>query len=280
MFSTNQEPQFLIALATLSYLLTAAPDIRDATAQQGLQSTVRAGRVVVSDGFYERFGIRWGIHGRGFFFDNGGPGPVPVFGGFDPNTQGQFGFAGRNGYFNLFAANGNSRSIVSNSAILTLPNGGYGEVMSSELRPFVTGVVPVVGDGSTSLLEERLHRLRSGERGSMVRRRVEAPADPGFGAEGELSRDRSVEASRSSSSSAGSSAVRGDLSLAEIRRRQAADDAARDTAVLELRDKGRQHEARGELGAARVFYQQALKRAQSTVAEELRGKLEELATKR
>ena len=153
MFSTNRGRQPLAALASLIYLLFASPAVRESAAQQGLQSTVGAGRVVVSDSFYERFGIRWGIHGRGFFFDNGGPGPVPVFGGFDPNTQGHFGFGGRNGYFSLFAANGNHRSIVSNSAVLTLPNGGYGEVMSSELRPFVTGVVPVVGDGSTSLLE-------------------------------------------------------------------------------------------------------------------------------
>ena len=122
---------------------------------------------VVSNGFYERFGTQWGFQGRGFFFQNGGPGPVPVFGGYDPSGDARFHVGGRHGFLNLYASTGSSRSMVSNSAMLTMPQAGIGSISSSALRPFVIGYTPVVNDGYASPLAERLGRLRRGESASL-----------------------------------------------------------------------------------------------------------------
>lgn len=39
-----------------------------------------------SHSYYENIGVAWGLQGRGWFFNFGGPGPgaPPAFGGFDP----------------------------------------------------------------------------------------------------------------------------------------------------------------------------------------------------
>lgn len=74
----------------------------------------------------------------------------PAFGGFLPGNGAQFGFGRRSpggGGFSLGFnfAQGSSRSFSSVTPSLTIPNGGFGSFSSGQVRPFVTGVVPVVG---------------------------------------------------------------------------------------------------------------------------------------
>ena len=145
----------------------------------------------INDGFWERMGIGWGLQGPNWFFNNGGAGPVPSFGGFDPSSQAQFGAGGRAGdvnwNMNMFAGQGSSRSIVNQTPTVVVPNGGTGQIFSGELRPFVTGFVPIVGAGQqaqpqTSLLQQRLQEMK--QRGqalkprSKYQRDVEAPYKP------------------------------------------------------------------------------------------------------
>ena len=153
----------LLTTASISVLLGFASS---GDAQQ-VYTTVPL--VNTRDSFYESFGTDWGFSHRGrngyFFFNRGGANTaIPAFGGYDPNAVARFGFGsrGRNGsfYFNGWAGQGSSRTITSAAPSLMLQNGGSGFVQDISVRPFVTGLIPVVGDGAVSPVEERLERLR------------------------------------------------------------------------------------------------------------------------
>lgn len=87
------------------------------------------------------------------FFSQGGFGSaIPAFGGYDPNASGRFGF-GRvspgGGGFNLGfeMGKGNSRTMTHSSSSLMVQNGFGGSISSGQLSPFVTGWIPVSGNG-------------------------------------------------------------------------------------------------------------------------------------
>lgn len=126
-----------------------------------------------SDSYFERIGIDFGFSLRGgqgpgtrivgllpngqvnptgdIVFRQGSLGAVPQFGGFDPNTAARSGIGifGSGGSVSLgfIAGKGNTRSNVTTAPSITIPNGGSGTIFSGELRPFVTGIVPVLGQG-------------------------------------------------------------------------------------------------------------------------------------
>lgn len=223
-----------------------------ATAQQ---QTVTVGSTGVSDSFYEGIGVGWGVRqfgpGGGFFFNNGGPGPAPAFGGFDPGTGASFGFGGNGFGMNFGAAQGSSRSIVSQSGSVTVANGAGGFISSGSVRPFVTGVIPVVGGAPqvtlTSPLELKLQQLRS--EGAQPRAAdssgdAQAPSD----------------ASGEPSLQLGSSAARPASSLSEIRQQQAAEDQRQRSEAWSLIQKGKRAEQAGKIPLARNYYVLALRR--------------------
>jgi len=116
----------------------------------------------ISDSFSENLGIGFGFSGRGFFFNNGGSaGATAPFG--PPPAGATFGGGGRIGNLNFgwnaFADQGSSRSMVMESPSLTVMNGAGGFISSGSLRPFVMGIVPVVGMNSVSPIELGLQRL-------------------------------------------------------------------------------------------------------------------------
>ena len=74
---------------------------------------------------------------------------VPQFGGFDAATAANFGFAilsDIEAYFMIQAAQGDERSNVLQAPKVTLFNGQQASINDSSMRPFVTGIIPVVGD--------------------------------------------------------------------------------------------------------------------------------------
>jgi hypothetical protein len=81
------------------------------------------------------------------------------------------------------------------------------------------------------------------------------------------------EGSAATGASAGSTANHGDLSLREIRQQQAERDAARQYEALVLIEKGRGKEADGQPGLAKIYYQQALSRAEGTLREQIEAKI-------
>ena len=74
---------------------------------------------------------------------------MPPFGNFDPNaglrTGVGFGGGGVSGNLGLTFNQGSSRSISSTTPSLTTTNGYPGSITSQTMRPFVTGITPVVG---------------------------------------------------------------------------------------------------------------------------------------
>jgi type II secretory pathway component GspD/PulD (secretin) len=83
-------------------------------------------------------------------FRQGGFGSaLPPFGGFDPATAATFGFAilsDIEAFFVVQAAQGDTRSNILQAPKVTLFNGQTATVSDTSQRPFVTSVIPVVGD--------------------------------------------------------------------------------------------------------------------------------------
>lgn len=223
--------------------------------------------------FYESIGVSWSLQGNGWFARFGGaPGAAPPFGGFDPAAQGQFGGAFRSGdvsgFFRLSAGQGSDTFMGSQSASVTVPNGGFGLISDTLQRPFVLGIVPVVGIEPVSPLEERLSRLHA-----------EGGLQPPTGKEDsaqELSlggKQRREDASGRGVPDAASTAEQGDVSVAEIRARQSAAAAAQAAEIDALVEKGAHYETAGKLGLARIYYQQALRKAAGQRQSDLEAKV-------
>lgn len=74
---------------------------------------------------------------------------IPQFGGFDAATAASFGFAILSDievFFLLSASKGDTRSNTVTAPTVTMFNGQSANVVDASVRPFVTSVVPVVGD--------------------------------------------------------------------------------------------------------------------------------------
>ncbi|MCU0871627.1 MAG: general secretion pathway protein GspD, partial [Pirellulaceae bacterium] len=152
---------------------------------QDLQVTIEVRFITLNDSFYERIGIdfdfevddntsqingqnpltpddsgpsmAFGLDPTGlptidydYAFTQGNFGSaVPQFGGFDAATAANFGFAILSDievFFLLQAAQGDDRTNVLQAPKVTLFNGQTGFVSDTSQRPFVTSVIPVVGD--------------------------------------------------------------------------------------------------------------------------------------
>jgi len=267
------------------------------------QVHVSAPLVNMSDSFYEWYGIDWGYQSRGrnsnFFFHRGGSqGTIPAFGGFDPASAGRLGFSHQGSnhgfFFNLAAAQGSNRTITSSTPSVTLSNGAVGSVRDVQMRPFVTGLIPVVGSASGSRvppptlispLKERLARLRNEQAQGIT----PPPASKALpvneaGAASDLKLKAAGDASDlilggsglGGSGQADSSAEYGDISVAEIRRRQAARLTEQADALEQLIADARAAEAVGRFGAARVRYRQAAARASGELKRELLSHLDSI----
>ena len=222
-----------------------------------------------SNSFYENIGVSWGLQGRGWFANFGGAGGgVPAgFGGFDPNAQATFGAGfrgnGFSGHFNMTAGQGSDSSLTTSTPGVMVPNGGMGFFSDVQQRPFVLGVIPVIGEG-VSPVRWRLDRMA--EQGN-------SPGSSGA-SNAEGSQDNS-----GSGSSGASTAERGDLSVAAIKAQQAAEAAAKAGEVSELLAKARDLEAAGKITSAKIQYRRAAQRATGKEQQEIAAKLRELEKK-
>ena len=83
------------------------------------------------------------------FLQNSIGSTIPAFGGFDPSTAASFGFAILSDievFFLLQASKGSTRTNITQAPTVTMFNGQSASVSDFAQRPFVTSVVPVVGD--------------------------------------------------------------------------------------------------------------------------------------
>lgn len=225
----------------------------------------------VGESFYENINVGFGFVPRGNLsaVRSGSFGAPPPFGNFDPGSSAAVGF--RNGpfNFNLQAGHGSNRTFSSVTPSVVVPNGGTGAIFSGSQRPFVTGVVPVVGNQGRAYLFDLVDRIKA--EGKQLGRSSAAPASARSEehvAEGEVRSTRPVRS--------GSSAERGDLSLAEIRAQQAAQDRTANAEVAVWIARARGAEQAGRRGAARIYYQNAAKRAVGDLQRQLQAKVQSL----
>ena len=232
----------------------------------GQQTHIESPFIAGGHSFSENIGVSWGLQGNGWFARFGASGVAP-FGGFDPAAQGQLGLgfrgSGTSGFLNFTAGQGSDSFLGGQSASVTVPNGGMGFISDTTQRPFVLGIVPVVGAEPVSPVKQALARLR--EQG------------------GTLNAERGVRRAESSAKlqparrALQSTADRGDLSVAEIRALQAAEEAETagefDAALARARDS----EAAGNLGLARIYYRHALRHASGAHKAEINAKIRTLS---
>ncbi|WP_254513090.1 hypothetical protein [Anatilimnocola floriformis] len=262
MFMATQLRQWTLAAGLL-----IVPCLAGSLAAQ--QVTVSSPFNSVGHGFYEGIGTNWGARGPGWFFNFGGgaPGVAPQFGGFDPNAgaNGGVGFRGGNvnGFLNFTAGQGADSTFVSQTPSVTIPNGGNGMFIDGSFRPFVTGIVPVVGaqadNSDSSPLRERLRRLQSGE--------VKVPVPE---------ETASTPIAGGGGNARGSSAERGAQSVAAIKAQAVSAQQTEDTELAAMLEKAQGAEAAGKPGVAKVFYQMAARRATGARQREILARLEAL----
>lgn len=173
-------------------------------------------------------------------FRIGGFGAVPPFGGYDPNADTTFGLGyrfGRGGAINLNFAfgQGSNQTYTSTTPTIVITNGTTGFVSDTSQRPFVTSIIPVLGDGVLP----------------------EAPPEARAGAPRAASEDSRPWNRVSPTSSAES----GDISVAEIRQqRQRAKDAEIDALLAKAHLAAQQDKP----ASARIYFRNALRRAAGT----------------
>jgi hypothetical protein len=189
-------------------------------------STVTSPFNSLSNSYFEQVGVGFNLSGRNFFFQQNSFGPaVPPFGGFAPGAGANMGLNfrgdGFNGSLNFTASQGSRTSMVGQAPSVTLANGVPGGVFDTTISPFVISVIPVVNDAPMTPLAERLERIKAGERAPVQ----QSAAPPATNRQAESSRSRDPWRERLKAAQADGSTPT--LSVAEIRRRKAAQDAAR-----------------------------------------------------
>jgi hypothetical protein len=235
------------------------------------QQMVTAGfpMVGVREGFSERIGSNWALRGPGAFswFNNNSGTGIPAFGGFSPNAGLNGGFGvnaggfGANLGFNF--AQGSSRSMISNTPIVT---GFAGQPMffqNSVQRPFVTNLIPAVGNGGVMLQPLNKtgiirNRLATGEL-----RREDGRIIPGRGVKRE---SQEAQAARIADNRPLVDAA--PPPRAEREAQQTAEDAENRLAIRNYLKKGQEAEAKGKPAVARQYYQMAARRAEGELKQE------------
>lgn len=116
------------------------------------QAAVSIGASSASDSFFEMQGVSWSLVGPNWFarFGPRPPAAAPAFGGFPGDAGGGVGFGVHGGrvqgeFFGQWSQ-GYRGAVTFQSPSLMLSNGSYGWWWDGSFTPFVTGVVPVIGD--------------------------------------------------------------------------------------------------------------------------------------
>lgn len=232
-----------------------------------------------SSGYSEGIGVGWGLRGPGFFFNMNNP-AVPPFGGYVPGTGANLGWGFQNGrtsgFFNLNASQGFSASNSMVSGSVTSMNGMPGSIAAGSITPFVVGVTPVVGNAPimpmpvgpafVTPLQERLSRIN--EAGGVASATVPRQAKPAAAAADHQAPAPPV--------SARNVDLAGSFSLDEIKAFRAKQEQAADAELQSIIAKARASRDAGKPSVARIYYQQAIRRANGAVRTSLEAELNAL----
>lgn len=164
-----------IALAIVSFGVLCSGQ---AARAQPVQSAVPANEI--HSGFNEHSAFTWSLQGDRFFAHSGAAPAVP-FGNADANAGLRGGvFGGRGGVSGSLGfsyAQGSSRSISSSSASVTALDGYPGVIASQTVRPFVTGITPIIaGNGYGNPVRENVASQMQRSYGQINARRLQRQA--------------------------------------------------------------------------------------------------------
>lgn len=213
----------------------------------------------IGHSFHEGVNLSWGLRTPGAFFQFNAPAPPP-FGGFDPNAQATIGGAAGGGFFRLSAGQGANSTFGGQTVSGNMIDGSTLVVGDASLRPFVTGMIPVVASDPSPLRE----KLR--------RRALESLSNES--SESSVTRVTSGHAeSKQESVRARSSAATSDLSVAAICSQQAAEDAILKQELQDILAKARLARSQGKPSVSRIYFQQALRRLSGRHAAEVEKEL-------
>jgi hypothetical protein len=271
----------------------------------------------LNDSFYERIGFNFGFsiagpnpatlqpgqsavvgllpngqlspNGNLMFQQGGFNSALPPFGGHDPATDGQFGFARLGPKFDLFlnfaGGQGSNRSMISQVPNVTVTNGFPGTFSDTSQVPFVTGIIPVVGAFTmppasfgptqpyyTSPLREKIREYQQRMNQSDPVEAAKQIARDGLAKQ----QEEPPLAVGSSGSATRSSANHGDVSVADIQRQQSAEEDAKQVEVLALIERARGVEEAGKPNVAKIYYRQAASRATGNLKQQLLDKIANL----
>jgi hypothetical protein len=236
------------------------------------------------------------------FTQGGANSALPQFGGHDPATDATLGFAALGGdasaFFNFFAGQGSNRTHVSQVPRVVIQNGTQGSISDTSQTPFVTGLVPVVGGYGfhvptpyfpvmqASTYNPLHDRIRQYQAQQQRRQEAFVAGEPFEEASGALAVAPEATLSEADTlslkviESRGSTAGHGDLSVAEIKRLRAEQEAAKaqiaDAELLTLIERARGAEEAGKPGVAKIYYRQAASRATGETKQQLQQKINEL----
>ena len=123
-------------LFAASVLLTILASNSSACAQSATVSTPFSG---AGANYYERIGVGFGGRVGNVFFNNGGMGALPPFGGHNPANDARLGFgvgSGNVGFrFGINASSGSDQSFSSVAPSVTVADGATGTFFSGQQRP-------------------------------------------------------------------------------------------------------------------------------------------------
>ncbi len=273
----------------------------------------------INNSFYERIGIDFGFsiggtqvptindRTRGVFgygpggiqrnltFSQGGVNSaVPAYGGYDPNADGTFGYQVQNGgsgyHLGLRFGKGNTRTLTSTTPTVVTQNGATGSIFNGSVSPFVTGIVPVVGRGAgysvsgnpvvyNNPVEMKLRQLHLEQAARKYQPQGQASYVPRSNKVSTSTNPARTSTSRSYGNPE-STALRGDISVKEIKRLRALEKQA--DAKL-LNSKAEQYLVKsnkalfdGNEGAARSFLRNAIRFSTDERKVELQKRLDDL----
>lgn len=269
----------------------------------------------VSNSFYERIGIDFGFSFRGtptngigdrtrgvfglgpggqvlpnLTFSQGGVNSaIPPFGDYDPGADATFGYHLRNSsgghHLGIRMGKGSNRSIVNTTPVLMTRSGYPGSIFNGTANPFVTGIVPVVGNGGYPIPDlgriETTHPLELKLRQLYLERQSGISQSSTATSQSDLQSSSSQnKQSDSFSGGVNSTANRGDLSVQEIKRlrEQNLENASNneDKKVDEFVAKAKSAIAANRRGAARSYLRTAIRYASGNKQAELKEWLEKL----
>ena len=210
--------------------------------------------------FYEASHIGWGIHNPHYFISVNGGGASPPFGGYQPNAGLHGGLMVNGQPFDFAFGQGSSITSTTTTPSLTTSSGFPGSLFIGREVPFVTGVVPINGNGNING-----NGLGFGGMAPLSPLQAKIATGQIRAEEGKIVVPRQAVAAREMPAP-----QRPDRQPPSLRPESASPSAA------DYMQRGRLAQKEGRAGVAKIYFQLAATKGDARIKEDAQLKLEEL----